>query len=212
MTLKILYDNSVFLAGLKADWGFSCLVEAHRRAILFDAGANGSVLLDNMKKLHVAPASIDEVFISHSHFDHIGGLSAFLNKNHNVKIYVPISPRGIRDAKEIISVSEPRELHEGFFSTGELKHIEQSLIVKTQNGLVVIVGCSHSEIGNIFRAASRYGKIYAVIGGLHGFEEFDLLEDLGMVCPTHCTRNIGEIRSRYPEKYVEGGAGKVIEI
>jgi hypothetical protein len=29
---------------------------------------------------------------------------------------------------------------------------------------------------------------------------------------THCTQNIREIKQRYPLKYIEGGAGKVIAI
>ena len=212
MKITILYDNTVFLSGLKPDWGFSCLVETHNRNILFDTGSNGSILLENMKKLNMDPLSIDEVFISHPHFDHVGGLSAFLNENNNVKIYVPISLRGIRNAKEIINVDKPMKLHENIFSTGELDHIEQSMGVKTDKGLVLIVGCSHPKMKNILKAASRFGKVYAIIGGLHGFNEFELFKDLGVICPTHCTQHIPEIKSLYPEKYIEGGAGKIIEI
>jgi len=212
MKITILYDNTVFLSGLKSDWGFSCLVETHNRTILFDTGSNGSILLENMKKLDIDPLSIDEVFISHPHFDHVGGLSAFLNKNNNVRIYVPILLRGIRNAKEIIYVDEPIELHENIFSTGELDHIEQSMAVKTNKGLVLIVGCSHPEMENILKAASQFGKVHAIIGGLHGFNEFELFKDLGVICPTHCTQHIAEIKSLYPEKYIEGGAGKIIEI
>ena len=121
MKIAILYDNTVFLSGLKPDWGFSCLVETHNRNILFDTSSNGSILLENMKKLHIDPLSINEVFVSHPHFDHIGGLSAFLN-------------------------------------------------------------------------------------------EFELFKDLGVICPTHCTKHITEIKSLYPEKYIEGEVGKIIEI
>ena len=210
--ITIIYDNTAFLAALKPDWGFSCLIEAHNRTILFDTGSNGSILLENMKKLDIDPLSIDEVFISHPHFDHIGGLSSFLNENNNVKIYVPISLRGIRNAKEIIYVDEPMKLHENIFSTGELDHIEQSMAVKMDKGLILIVGCSHPKMESILKAASQFGKVYAIIGGLHGFNEFELFKDLGVICPTHCTQHIAEIKSLYPEKYIEGGAGKIIEI
>jgi len=212
MKITILYDNTVFKSNLKPDWGFSCLVEIYNRTILFDTGSNGSILLENMKKLDIDPLSIDEVFISHPHFDHVGGLSAFLNENNNAKIYVPISLRGIRNAKEIIYVDEPKELHENIFSTGELDHIEQSMAVKTDKGLVLIVGCSHPKMKNILKAASQFGRVYAIIGGLHGFNEFELFKDLEVICPTHCTQHIAEIKSLYPEKYIEGGAGKIIEI
>lgn len=47
------------------------------------------------------------------------------------------------------------------FSTGKLKGIEQSVAVKTKKGIAVIVGCSHSGVGNILRAASKFGKVYA---------------------------------------------------
>jgi len=210
--IKILYDNTVFQSGLKPDWGFSCLVETSNRTILFDTGSNGSILLENMKKLDIDPLSIDEVFISHPHFDHVGGLSVFLNENNNVRIYVPISLRGIRNAKEIIYVDEPMKLHENVFSTGELDHIEQSMVVKTDKGLVLIAGCSHPKMKNILKAASQFGKVYAIIGGLHGFNELELFKDLGVICPMHCSQYIAEIKSLYPEKYIAGGVGKIIEI
>ena len=79
-------------------------------------------------------------------------------------------------------------------------------------GVVVIVGCSHPGVKNILDSASQFGKPLALIGGLHGFREFDVIEDLELVCPTHCTQYESEIKSLYPEKYIKGGAGKIIEI
>jgi 7,8-dihydropterin-6-yl-methyl-4-(beta-D-ribofuranosyl)aminobenzene 5'-phosphate synthase len=35
---------------------------------------------------------------------------------------------------------------------------------------------------------------------------------MGLVCATHCTQHIPEIRSLYPEIFVEGGAGRLIEL
>jgi 7,8-dihydropterin-6-yl-methyl-4-(beta-D-ribofuranosyl)aminobenzene 5'-phosphate synthase len=212
MKITIIYDNKIWKKGLGSDWGFSCLIEIYGKKVLFDTGANGFILLDNMKKLDIDPATIEEVFISHAHFDHIGGLASFLNVNSNVRVYVPVSLRGVRGAKEVISVNEPIKIHENIFSTGELKGIEQSLIITTDKGLVLIVGCSHPGVKNILRVASQFGKPYAVIGGLHGFNEFDLIKHLGLICPAHCTQFKSEIKALYPKKYIDGGVGKVIEI
>jgi len=213
MKITIVYDNTVFKKGLIADWGFSCLVEVEKTPkILFDTGANGSILLDNMKGLGIKPMSIKEVFISHNHFDHIGGLSDFLKINPEVKVYLPFSCPELPGIKEVIKVSEPLRIRENIFSTGELQEIEQSLVVKTDKGLVVIVGCSHPGVENILQVASQFGKVYALIGGLHGFSQFELLKDMELICPTHCTQYKSKIKSLYPEKYIEGGVGKIIKI
>ena len=90
---------------------------------LFNTGTNGEILLSNMKKLNIDPTSIDEIFISHAHYDYTSGFSAFLNVNNNVKVYVPVSFRGVRSPREVISVSEPLKIHENVFSTGEIDDI-----------------------------------------------------------------------------------------
>jgi 7,8-dihydropterin-6-yl-methyl-4-(beta-D-ribofuranosyl)aminobenzene 5'-phosphate synthase len=213
MKITLVYDNDVYTKGLKADWGFSCLVEVEDiPKILFDTGGSGAILLHNMEKLNIDPASISEVAISHSHWDHAGGLSDFLKKNKEVKLYLPNSFCRHFEAKEVICVKEALQIHENVFTTGELLGIEQSLVVKTDKGLVVIAGCSHPGVGNILEAASQFGKVYALVGGLHGFSEFDLLKDLELVCACHCTMYKSKIKSLYPDKWVKGGAGKVISI
>jgi len=211
MKITIIYDNEAWQKGLVADWGFACLVEAYNRRILFDTGAHGSILFANMKELGIEPNIIDEIVISHAHWDHTGGLDDFL-KIHPVKVYIPPSYGLIHEVSEIVKVEEPIEIHENIFSTGELENVEQSLVVKTENGTVIIVGCSHSEVKNILKSASQFGKPYMLIGGLHGFKDFDLVADLEYIIPTHCTQYKDEIKSLFPEKYIKGGAGRVIEI
>jgi len=76
---------------------------------------------------------------------------------------------------------------------------------------VVVCGCSHPGVGNILKAASQFGPVSALVGGLHGFQEFDLLAGLNLVCPCHCTQHKLEIMTRYPKTAVSGGAGKVLE-
>ncbi len=149
MRITVLYDNTVYRQDLTADWGFSCLVEIlpqGGRKILFDTGAKGSILLSNMDKLNIDPRSIDEVFISHAHFDHVGGLSAFLNVKSDVTIYVPRSIRGVHGVNRVVSVSEPLKIHEDVFSTGELDSIEQSMAVKTDKGAALLNPSNHPAV------------------------------------------------------------------
>jgi 7,8-dihydropterin-6-yl-methyl-4-(beta-D-ribofuranosyl)aminobenzene 5'-phosphate synthase len=212
MRVTILYDNETDVEGLQADWGFSCLVNQGGINLLFDTGANGAILLKNMWELGIEPGSIDIVFISHAHFDHAGGLSSFLNENHDVTVYAPATLRGIRSAREVVYVDRPVEIGGDFYSTGLLDNMEQSLVVRAEEGLMVIVGCSHPGVTTILEAAERYGTPATLIGGLHDFREFEALQALRLVCPTHCTEHIDEIRSRYPDEYIRGGVGVSIDI
>ncbi len=209
MKATIVYDNTAFRKDLQADWGFSALVKVKNiLKILFDTGTDGRILLSNMEKLIIDPSSIEEVFISHPHFGHTGGLSEFLKVNKKAKIYVP-SSLGLEN--EII-LKKAQKIHENVFSTGELDGIEQTMGIETEKGIVLIVGCSHPEMKHILGAAKQFGEIYGIIGGMHGFSEFELFQDLELICPTHCTQHKTELKKIYPQKYIEGGAGRIIEI
>lgn len=214
MKVTIIYDNTAFRKDLEADWGFSALVETHQKRILFDTGANGRILLSNMQKLGINPKEIQDVFISHYHLDHTGGLPDFLKHNNKVRIWIPPSFSSFEreeSPREVIIVKGPIKLYKGIYSTGELEGIEQSLCVKTTKGIVLIVGCSHPKMEHILEVASQFGKVYGLIGGLHGTSP-EALRSLKLICPTHCTQYKAEIKSLYPERYIEGGAGRIIEI
>ncbi|MBN1656224.1 MAG: MBL fold metallo-hydrolase [Deltaproteobacteria bacterium] len=211
MKITIIYDNETLRGDLQANWGFAALVDSNGRRILFDTGASGALLLSNMKALEIAPEGIDDVFISHFHFDHTGGLSAFLDRHGDVTVWIPPSFRGVKNARSVIEVGTPKTLFDGIHSTGELEGIEQSLCVQTRKGILVVAGCSHPRMKTILGQASRFGEVYGIIGGLHG-NTAESLNGLKFICPTHCTQYQHEIRSLYPEQYTQGGAGKVIEI
>lgn len=136
----------------------------------------------------------------------------YLNKNKHVKAHVPSTLQGVGPAQEVDCIDEPRELYKHFYSTGLLNDIAQSLVVEIEKGVVIVAGCSHPGVDVILDAAVQFGIPYAVIGGLHGFNRFELIDRLQLVCPTHCTQHIPEIRSLYPEKYIQERAGKVIGI
>lgn len=213
MKTTLVYDNTLYRKDLQPDWGFACYVETEENpTVLFDTGANGAILLRNMEKLGIDPSTPDIVVISHAHWDHTGGLAELMKVNDTATLYVPASFCPSFPGREVIVVRQALQISENIFLTGELMGMEQSLVVKTEKGLVVIAGCSHPGVGPILQAASGYGEVYALIGGLHGFSEFDLLKDIQQVCACHCTQHQSEIKRLYPDKWVEGGVGKVIVI
>jgi len=178
MKITIVYDNCLNKQGLKTGWGFSALIETnHTSPILFDTGIDGVALLYNMEQLGIAPEYIGTIVISHAHGDHTGGLSEILEANKRATIYIPASTAARIPGRKVVSVSQPLQISSDVLSIGELKDIEQSLAVKTSRGIVVVTGCSHPGVGAILDAASSHGKIYGIIGGLHGFRDFSRLEE-----------------------------------
>ncbi|RLD53854.1 MAG: MBL fold metallo-hydrolase [Bacteroidetes bacterium] len=168
-----------------------------------------------MKKMNIDPASIREIFISNTDYDHMGGLYDLLNQVPVAGVYVPATTGHVRNAAIVIYIKEHLYLFRNIFSTGELRmgyHYEHSLLIKTKKGITIIVGCSRVGVKPILDAAKFYGKPYALIGGLRNFDKFDLLKDLEIICPTHSTKYRSEIKALYPKKFVEGGVGKVIKI
>jgi len=213
MRVTIVYDNEVSQRGLKSDWGFSCLIETKSGAlILFDTGADGATLLYNMKQLGIDPGRIGIIVISHAHGDHTGGLWDILELNREAEIYVPASLGTGIQGRKVTPVIQPTQIAEDVFSTGELKGIEQSLALSTDKGVVVVTGCSHPGVGTIIDTASQFGKLYGIIGGFHGFSDFDRLRGLSLICPCHCTQYKSELRELFPEQYIACGAGLELEL
>lgn len=211
MKITIIYDNTTKDRRLAADWGFACLAETGDRKILFDTGANGNILINNMKYLGIQPTAITDIFISHDHWDHTGGLAEILAVT-KAACYIPESFALKLDLPAVRIGKTPREIHNNIWSTGTLAGIEQSLVVKQDGRTIVIAGCSHPGVEAILAAAGTIGRVSALIGGLHGFDNFEALNGLTLTCPTHCTQHIDAIRQRYPDIYAEGGAGSVFDI
>lgn len=204
----ILYDNSIGAEGFEPDWGFAVHIQTPSRSILFDTGADGQILLSNAAAAGVDLHSVDTVFVSHNHFDHIGGLSAAIWACSSARIFIPSSLRGVKRGHEVVSVSGEMELGNGLWSTGELGSLEQSLLVPLPGGYLLVVGCSHPGLESILSVAGRHGRIKAVLGGFHGFDSYDVLNGIDHICPTHCTGNIEEIKRLFPGKYLPGGVGR----
>ena len=56
------------------EWGFAALVEVDDYKILFDTGAHPETVLANARDLNIDLSLVEDVFLSHYHWDHVGGL------------------------------------------------------------------------------------------------------------------------------------------
>ena len=85
-------------------------------------------------------------------------------------------------------------------------------MVKTDKGLLILVGCPHPGVGSILDTASRFGQVYGIIGGFHGFCDFKRLIGLSLICPCHCTQYKAEIKRLFATQNIDCGAGVVIDL
>lgn len=192
LTITPLVDYHVGRSELIGEVGLSYLVETDEHRILFDVGHNAraespSPLEHNMRELGIAPSSIDTVFISHNHLDHVGGMQrqqerSFSMGNEQVELshpdiqaFVPVSMT--YPGLSPIVADEPMSIGRGLATTGTVPRQlvigwidEQSLAINVAGlGVVLIVGCGHQPIPNLLR---RYDQLfdeplYGIVGGLH---------------------------------------------
>jgi len=232
--ITILYDNTVFKNGTTADWGFSCLVEGMEDTILFDTGTQGSILQHNIDELQVEISPVSQIVLSHNHGDHTGGIWTVLYQNAQVTVHLLSSfdqyfmERVTNTGAAVKIHSSPDTICQHVHLTGELGQDikEQSLVLDTDSGLVIITGCSHPGIVSILERALqiRNRPIYLVVGGFHLMNHSqaavqEIIADfqrLGVkyVAPTHCTGEaaISLFQNAYGNSFVQAGAGRIIYI
>ena len=232
--LTVVYNNLPFNTHLKTAWGFSCLIEGTAQTILFDTGGNGNLLLENMRLLGKDPMDVGLVFLSHIHIDHTGGRDAFLRLNPHATVCIPesFSTSFQRDilhhGAHIKVVKDFTRLLDRVHSSGEMgsRIKEQSLILQTPKGLVVITGCAHPGIIEMVRKAREHFKegVYLVMGGFHlaslgDAELHEIMRELKKigvkkVAPSHCTgdKAVALFREVWGDHFLEGGLGAIIRI
>jgi 7,8-dihydropterin-6-yl-methyl-4-(beta-D-ribofuranosyl)aminobenzene 5'-phosphate synthase len=107
---------------------------------------------------------------------------------------------------------------------GTLELRELSLVLRTPEGLVVFVGCSHPGIETILEATRPYGDhVHEIFGGLHLVATPDTaiariateLRDawrLDLIAPGHCTGEpaFDALARTFGARYVYAGLGAVV--
>jgi 7,8-dihydropterin-6-yl-methyl-4-(beta-D-ribofuranosyl)aminobenzene 5'-phosphate synthase len=130
-------------------------------------------------------------------------------------------------------VSQRTEVAPGIFilpgvstSPGTLELKELSLAIKSPQGLILIVGCSHPGVEHIVQEATAIDPhINILLGGLHQIQKPDaeveriaaVLHDqykLERVAPGHCTGEpeFAALRKVFGERYLYAGLGTVLKL
>jgi 7,8-dihydropterin-6-yl-methyl-4-(beta-D-ribofuranosyl)aminobenzene 5'-phosphate synthase len=233
LKITILSDNIPGDKRLTTDWGFAALIERGDTVILFDTGADGAVLLGNMKALGIDPGRIQKVVISHAHDDHTGGLADFLAASSHPPVYLLAEfgnafIESVKAQTDVVETAPGMEIADGILTTGHVggRIPEQALAIRTAEGLVVITGCAHPGIVEIVSKVKHMTMepVYLVMGGFHLLEKSAaeltaVIQDLRRqgvkaVAPSHCTGEhaITEFAAEFGADFHPVGAGAVIEV
>ena len=84
--MSFLVEDTVHCAGLVAEHGLAVLVEWEKDLVLFDTGQTDR-LVSNAKKLAIDLSRVSNVALSHGHYDHTGGLPAFLRQAPEATVF-----------------------------------------------------------------------------------------------------------------------------
>lgn len=141
--IRVIVENTANRKGLLGEHGLSYAIEKNGQTILFDTGA-GLALANNAAAMGIDLARIDTIGLSHGHFDHVGGLIFFEERNIFPRLYAhpdafqpKFSKRDNQKYYEIglssvdglsserfreclVPVEEPTEIIQGLWLTGPI--------------------------------------------------------------------------------------------
>jgi 7,8-dihydropterin-6-yl-methyl-4-(beta-D-ribofuranosyl)aminobenzene 5'-phosphate synthase len=87
MRVHVLIENTAISPDYASEHGLSLLIETRKHRILFDFG-QGEQFAMNAHTMGLDLSEVDIAVLSHGHYDHGGGIAAFLERNHHAPLYV----------------------------------------------------------------------------------------------------------------------------
>ena len=214
MTITVLCDNrrNPALPDLGAEHGLSLFVDMGTRRILFDTGAS-DLFLRNARLLGVDLAGVQAVILSHGHYDHGGGLPAFLQTNPRAS--VSMGP-GALDPHFVTMVGPVKK------SIG----LDVKALQTFQGRLVTVVGEKELAPGVIVMSATAtsfgmppdISRFFRKNGDAVEPDDFSheiiavIVEDTGLTVLTGCSHKgilnlVASVKSRFPEQPIKAIIG-----
>jgi 7,8-dihydropterin-6-yl-methyl-4-(beta-D-ribofuranosyl)aminobenzene 5'-phosphate synthase len=100
--------------GLRAEHGFAAQVtvtaNGREHRLLFDSGMSPDGLVENMRRLELAPGDLETIVLSHGHFDHTGGMHGLVRALGRPNLPLLIHPEFWSRRRLAIPGREPIEL------------------------------------------------------------------------------------------------------
>lgn len=133
MRLYTLVEETVAAPEFGCEHGLSFYLACETEHLLFDLGQS-ELFLRNAHTLGLDLARVDRAFLSHGHYDHGGGLSAFLRENDHAPVYVhprafelhfSRKPEGVRP----IGLDPALAHHPRMVPTGDVYEVSQNLLL-----------------------------------------------------------------------------------
>ena len=93
MKISVMVEDSKLIDELVNEFGLSLHISVNGKNFLMDTGTTGA-FTKNAEPLGIDLKDVDFAIISHSHFDHGGGLEAFFKANEKTKIYLNEGAKG----------------------------------------------------------------------------------------------------------------------
>ena len=277
MKITIICENTVGRRIGLGEHGFSALIETDKGNYLFDTGSGHSVVRNSLE-LNKDLRTIKNIFLSHGHYDHTGGLPEVLKLRGKVDVHahphvfldrIHVIKENGKETKKFVGLPYKKtylellganfilhkdftEIDKGVFLTGEVPRKtpfekpdpvllaeidgkinqdifsdDQSLILDTEKGLILVLGCAHSGMINIINyVINKTGKenFYALLGGTHlDFLTQEQLEasikalkkmEIEKIGVCHCTgmRAAFRLHHEFGERFFYGHVGSGLEI
>lgn len=215
---QVIYDTtSPVDEAFVADLGYAVYVSFEGKKLLMDSGDDRDILANNLNAAGISLDDLDLAFITHSHFDHAGGLSYLLRTRPSLQIYVPqdggFISEGLIEIEDYLQVTPNLFIIRTHNDQGSMNiQNELSMLITTAQGPYLFTACTHTGLFAILdKAESIAGQeIFRYVGGsglmfssdAKAVETADKLRASGVsqVSPAHCNA-VGPVEAIFESKF-----------
>jgi 7,8-dihydropterin-6-yl-methyl-4-(beta-D-ribofuranosyl)aminobenzene 5'-phosphate synthase len=197
---------------LEAELGLSLHIELQDRRVLFDTGASGA-FARNARRMGIDLAAVDLAVLSHHHYDHGGGLAAFLEQNAHASIYLKHPVDGDPYARVLGLVSRYVGIDEGILESHADRFVFVERFTEIAPGIFLLADIEKTYP---LPEGNRYLHLRRPGGWERDTFEHELIlaveESDGIVVFTGCSHSgilnmIRTVTDRFPGSPVKGVVG-----